>query len=570
MSFLKKHKLLFLALLLALTLRTIFLDRFPTGITNDELHFVLNSKSVFYRFTNMAGNWFPLSLSPIPSEISSELTFLLTAPVIGPFPTNLFFARLPFVLFSLGSIILLYFIVLKLSTPLLASTTAFVTALNPYSIFVARTSFDAPVASFFFLLALFLILYLKKNLFLIIVPLMLAFYTYIGTKVIWLPFVYLISYISYLQFKPRLRQLVYLVLTSTVFFLIWSVNTLSSSTRTSELWSPLSPIITTQVQLEHDQSLQNPLKPLLTNNLTVFVREFSAKYLNNFSPDILFITGDHTFLVSLWKHGYFYLIDFILILFGTIFLYQHHRNLFYLSLGAITLSPIPEAIRHDSIPAYAFHSVLQYPYFYVIIGAGILFATSSFRKKFLSILFTLIYLLSFANFADFYFFKYPVYQPEGFAMSRRLVARYLALESATGRKITVLTREPDSLFRNYLFYNQLYTQLSFNTVKSIYAQSRSHIVFNKITFSSDDRNYQPSTTETLVVDRTLTEHNFYPSKFSINHLGDAHELYSIFNGQTCQGLTLDPFSHNLNYLDLSIEKLPASQFCRKFISLTFN
>ncbi|MFA6602510.1 MAG: hypothetical protein WCT01_01770, partial [Candidatus Shapirobacteria bacterium] len=337
MPFLRKHKLLVLALLLALSLRTIFLDRFPTGITNDELHFVLNSKSVFYRFTNMAGNWFPLSLNPIPSEISSELTFLLTAPFIGPFPTNLFFARLPFVLFSLGSIILIYLIVLKLASPLLASITALVCALNPYSIFVGRTSFDAPVASFFFLLSLFLILHLKKYLILVLVPLFLAFYTYIGTKVIWLPFVLLISYFSYLQFKPRLRQLFYLVLVSTIFFLVWSVNTLSSSTRTSELWTPASPKITTQVQLELNQSLQNPLKPVLTNNLTVFVREFSAKYLNNFSPDILFITGDHTFLMSFWKHGYFYLVDFILILFGLIFLYQHHRNLLYLSLGAIAL-----------------------------------------------------------------------------------------------------------------------------------------------------------------------------------------------------------------------------------------
>ncbi|MFA6602461.1 MAG: hypothetical protein WCT01_01525, partial [Candidatus Shapirobacteria bacterium] len=229
-----------------------------------------------------------------------------------------------------------------------------------------------------------------------------------------------------------------------------------------------------------------------------------------------------------------------------------------------------EAIRHDSIPAYAFHSVLQYPYFYILIGAGILFITGSFSKKYLSILFFLIYLFSLANFLDFYFFKYPVYQPEGFAFSRRLVAHYLALESTTGRKITVLTREPDSLFRNYLFYNQLYRRQSYDSVKSIYGQSRNHIVFNNITFSSDDRNYQPTTSETLVVERTLTEHNFFPSKFSINHLGDAHELFSIFNGQTCFGLKLDSFSHNLNFMDLSVEKLSPSQFCSKFISLTFN
>lgn len=558
-------------LFLAAILRLALLDRFPTGITPDELHFVLNARAVYYRFTNMAADWSPLSLSPIPHESSSELPFLLLAPFVGPVPTNLFWARLPFVLVSLVSLFLVYRIVLILATPLLALLSALVFALNPYSIYVARTSFDAPLALLFFLLSLYLFLKLnRRRLFLVFIPLLLAFYTYIGTKVIWLPFVYLASFISFFHSRSRRPNLIIISLVSTLFYILWSVSTLNTSTRTSELWTPWSPQISSQVQLEKDQSLQNPLKNLLTNNFTVFARQFTFKYLNNFSPDILFLSGDHTFLVSLWKHGYFYSHEFILIILGVVYLLAHHRLLALTAIGFILLSPLPEAVRHDSIPAYAFHSILQYPFLYILAAAGSLYLIKTFKSKITAPLLVLVYLVSTVFFLDIYFFKYPVYQPEGFAFSRRVVSRIILEESKLGGRVVVLTREPDSLFRSYLFYTNLYQPSSFNQVKNVYANSRNPITFNNIIFTSDDRNYQPQKNDVLIVEKTLTDHQFAPSQLTVNHLGDAHALYSIYNSRLCQGQPLEPFSHHLNLFHLNIEHLPLSTFCTKFVNLTFN
>ena len=69
----------------------VLLNSFPTGISNDELHFVLNAKSVFLQFTDLARNGRnPLSLQTIPQEASSELTFLLAAPFIDSLPLSTF------------------------------------------------------------------------------------------------------------------------------------------------------------------------------------------------------------------------------------------------------------------------------------------------------------------------------------------------------------------------------------------------------------------------------------------------------------------------------------------------
>lgn len=562
-----KNKAIILILVASFFSRTLFLDRFPTGITNDELHFVLNAKAVFYRFSNMAGNWSPLSLTTIPGETSSELPFFITAPFIGLFPTNLFTARLPYVLFGTISLLFIFLIAKKITNHKLAIIAALITAINPWFFYVTRTSFDAPLALMFFLIGIYLVLTRPQKIYLSLIPLILGFYSYIGTKTIWpLLIIILCLYSYFISKRKHLRpHLIFLVL-GIIFFTTYALNNLSSS-RTSELWIPSSSKIASQVFSEKNQSLQNPLKPLITNNYTVYLRNFLEKYLNNFSPDILFTTGDHTFMVSLWKHGYFYYPEFILIIAGIIYFYIHYRPVLYLLLSLIAISPIPEAIRSDTIPAYAFHSAFQYPFLYILIAGGIFLISNSLKNKTINYLLVFIYLLSFINFLDIYFFKYPIYQPEGFNFSRRVVSRYLFFEKQkTTKPIIFLTPEPDNAFRNYLFYNNLYTYLNYDTVKAIYQLDRNPIEFDGLIFTNNDRQYNNSLTQTFIVDQQLTGRSFSSNSMLIKHLSDNHRLFAIYNGSTCQNQPLDSFAHNLNLFDLNIESLPENLFCQKFIS----
>lgn len=570
----KHRRLLFFILLFAALIRLFLLNSFPTGISNDELHFVLNAKSVFLQFTDLArSGWNPLSFQTIPQEASSELPFLLAAPFIGPLPLSLFWSKLFYVLISLTTIFLTYKITLILINPKIALISAAVFTLNPWSVYVGKTAFDAPIALCFFLLFIYLALILRGwKLLLSLFPALIGFYSYIGTKVIFIPLVLIVSYFSF-HFRKKARILPYLVLVFGSLFIVifYYLNIQKSSVlnRFSELISPNNPQILYQSQTDKNLSLRSPFKPIFSSPVAVLFRQSFSKYLNNFSPDVLFLTGDHTYLVSLWQHGYFYYLDALFLLLGLIYLFWKQRNVFLLLIGLILISPIPEAIRIDRIPAYAFHSVLQYPFLIILISAGIYFTLNSIPKLKYPLLFA--YTILFLNFIDIYFFRYPIFQSEGFNFSRRLLSRYLSLESTKSPIISVLAKEPESLFRNYLFFNNQITRGNLNQISETYqhSQKRQHFVWENILITSNLADINPQ--GVVISDIDITDPKYLSSdKFSIARLSDPGKIFNIYRGITCSSTKLDPFTHNLNFTDFNLEFLPENQFCQKFIIKTFD
>lgn len=559
-----KSIVLCIVILFSVIIRLVFLDRIPAGINDDELHFVMNAKSIFYGFSNIEGNADPFKLS----EVSS----LIFAPIIGLLPNNLFTARLPYALIGCLSIILIYAITLRLTKNFyLAILSAIIASINPWSVYVSRTSFDAPIAIFFFLLTFYLLSLLKpKYIYLSIVTGFLAFNSYIGTKILFFPFIAISSYFLWKFNKKNGKTYLIAVLASlliTLNFIITLPNQ-SVGNRIGELATPNSQKIIDQVNLERRQSFQSrPLKFLLTNRYTLYTKNFIQKYLYSFSTDILFLEGDHTATGSLWKHGYFYYIDALLIILGIIYLYTKHRKFLALICTFILLSPIPEAIRSDTIPAYVFHSSLQYPFLFILIAGGILLFWQIFSNKYLRFLLIFIYLLSFVNFIDIYFFKSPMYQPEAFSFSYRIISKYLKLESNKNKEIYILTQKPEILFRSYLFFTNSYQKNNFDLIKNIYSQPRDNISFNKIHFINHNKYLPPEKNYTLIFDTDNFTFDQKESTHFISRLSDAGRIFSIQKGSTCQNLNLSTFPNNITIKDINIEKLDEKNFCERYITI---
>lgn len=405
-------------LILSLFIRLILIDRIPIGINNDELHFIFKAKSFFY------GSHLTFD------EISSTIF----APIIGILPQNLFTAKLPYVFTSVLSIFLIYLIVNKITkNKKIAFLVSLVACLNPWSIYTGRTAFDAPIAIFFFLLTLYLMMS-SKRLFVLFSTISgyLAFNSYIGTKVIYCPFILISSYYSWKFINKKfgkyylITAIFSIIITASFIFSLYDPSSVGH--RLSELWTPNSPKITSIVNNERRESLR-PALSLFTNKYTIYFRETFKKYLNNFSPNVLFLSGDSTFTGSLWIHGYFYYIDILLIILGTVFLFKNYRHFLFFISSLIFLSPIPEAIRSDSIPAYVFHSSFQYPFLFILIGSGIFYIYKLLPNKIYKYLFIFIYLLSFINFLNVYLLKSPMFQPESFVFSRRVISKYISLET---------------------------------------------------------------------------------------------------------------------------------------------
>jgi hypothetical protein len=561
-----KNKYILLIILVSFILRSFLLGSFPTGISNDELHFILNAKTVLLNYTDIIGsNWNPLSLKTIPGETSSELIFPIFAPLVGLLPLSLFYSKIFYVFFGVGSILLVYHIANILFSSKIALISSLVFCFNPYSIYVNRSAFDAPIAMFFFLLFIYLLLQLKNwKILFSFIPAFIGFYCYIGTKVIFLPFVIISAiFVWYFKKRPYFKPYLLLILLALVLtlFYVFSLNS-GSSARLGELISPQNQTILIQSQTDKDQSLRSPFKIIFSNPFSFSLKYAFEKYLNNFSPSVLFLNGDPTFMVSLWKHGYFYYFDVVFILVGFYFLFKYHRLPAIFITSLILLSPIPEAIRIDKIPAYAFHSTFQYPFFYMVIAIGIYYTLKNYSYLKKIILFS--YFILFLNFIDVYFFRYPVYQSEGFFFSRRLLSRQLSLENKD-QKIFVLSNEPESLFRNFLFFQNKVNILNLPLIKNQYRLHplRDQFVWDNITFTKNSQIIDQ--TATVIVedkkDYSLLE---YKNKYLISRLSDPSPLFTIYNSSVCSSANLDRFVHNLNIADFAVEKLSQDQFCTKF------
>lgn len=562
-------------LVLALFLRVIFLDRIPTGISNDEYYFLLNSKSVFYNFISLFQHGWNIQIfENIIKSINSETSILIMAPFMALFPSSLFFARLPYALVGVLTIFLIYKIARKCTkNNNLALLIALLASINPWSIYVNRTSFDAPVALLFFVLTIYLQTFANYKLIILSAfTSLLAFNGYIGTKVIYLPFMlssayYFWRYVHHQKFSKSFLFLVLFSIFVTGYFLV-NLSKSSIGGRTSEIIIPSSTIVTSQVIDERNQSISSPLNVVFTNRYVIYLRIIFDKYLNNFSTDVFFLHGDPTYMISLWKMGYFYYIDAALFIFGLIYLFNRFPSLFYFLVFQVLLSPIPEAIRVDKIPAYAFHSSYQYPFLYIILGCGAYYLLLLLRKKYLRILFVIVYITLFINFLNIYFIKYPIYQSEGFFVSRRIVANYLKFEQEKSKQIFVITAEPEAIFRNYLYFTKQFNYKNFEKINTQYKlhPDKRYFEWENITIS-DQIPKTKIQDEVYIFDGDI--HNFPFSSeqhHKVINLGNSQVLFKIYFSKTCKNIEISNKSNTISFDKLQLESLSEKEFCKNFVS----
>ncbi len=216
---------LIVIIVLAFLLRFIWLNEIPNAIGGDELTYVINAKSMFLTGTDISGTWNPLTgfifKYPAYTLPQAELPYFLLAPFVGLMGFSLFSVRIIFVLLSVGSVYLVYLIAKALFNKNAGLASAFVMAVNPWSIYMGRTSYESTPAVFFYLLSFYMLLVLKSRKILLAIPVFfLAFYSYVGTKVSFLPFVLGVVFFSYFFVNKKKYLKEYSIVLISCFLLI--------------------------------------------------------------------------------------------------------------------------------------------------------------------------------------------------------------------------------------------------------------------------------------------------------------------------------------------------------------
>lgn len=569
-NFLINHKLLIMIVMLASLLRFIYLDKIPTAITGDELLYAITAKSIYLTGHDLSGIWNPLFVFAFqyPSgEHQAELPYFIHLAISGALPFSLFLTRLPFALLSIGIVLLIYKIAEKLFGKTTAIWTGIIASINPWLIVMGRTGYESTPATFFYLLSLYMMLkYQSWKILWCLVPLLLAFYSYIGTKLIFIPFIFVALYLAYELNNRKFRKIYLILLSISVLFVIGFIFLLRMApegSRISEIVFPNSPLVSQQVDALRKVTIQNPLLSIIVNKYTVYAQMIIEKLFRIFSPSYLFVEGDQFFLPV--KQSFFYIIDIIFVVLGSLYMFSKYRFKYLIIILFILVGTSPH-ILHKNSGDFSIHLTLMFPFIILLIGFGISYIIEVVSQRYKPVaifIIVIMYVLSLGSFSITYFYQYPLAGAGDFHM--RILSRYLTIIRGNNTPITVYTTTSSDLLKKYLFYTNSMTIQSMPEIKRIYSDEKQY-EFQNIRFVSCDNTIKSIDDNSIVISDVKCDMDITAPHIQITRLTDAGGIYTLYNDTLCSQYKLNPYPMGTRMSDLNVEKLSTERFCKTYFS----
>lgn len=558
-------------LLLATLLRLVFLNTIPTSITGDELTYVLTAKSFLLSGHDASGTIAPWQLLlfqyPPISLPQAELPYFLLMPFVAE-SFSLFMVHLPFAMLGIVLVGLVYLVTKELFDHKVALLAAFFASISPWFIFINRTAYEMTPAMVFYLLGFYILLRTKGwHIFLAFPIFLLAFYSYIGTKLVFLPFIILaILYLYFVKHKRTFgKQYLSFFVVSLAFVLLFVILLASQSgSRTGDILLPNSSQVVEQVNRLRALALPSPLTSLFVNKFTIYGQMLVSNLFGALSTSYLFQSGDAFF--GMWRHGLFYYLDAFFVLIGGVTLFRNHKARFGLLLGAILIGLLPE-ILHKNGDNFTPHITFIFPFVLMIAAYGVISFVHFFKKVqsvlLIGILF--LYSISLSNFLSIYFYQNPIQGESDFSV--RVLSRYLALADASGQEVIVYSQRSNDLLRKHIFYASLYDKDKMVFLSSqLVAKEPSFI---NVKFSScDDKITPEKATETMITAISCGGKLKILPHLTIPQLLDGGGIYRIYNDKVCSQYPLKPYPSGLKLGDFDVEKLSQQKFCQTFITST--
>jgi 4-amino-4-deoxy-L-arabinose transferase-like glycosyltransferase len=446
-------------LLIAVFFRFWQIGNIPTGVTNDEAGGLFNAYSIAMTGRSIDGRFLPLSMNL--DNSSSPVFIYLMVPFVRLLGVSAFATRLPFALLSLSSVILLYLITNRLfNNRLLALFAMFAMAVSPWHIHMNRGAYDGPI-TFFLLLSLYVFLRgLSSGSILWSLPcILISFYSYHATKFFWVAFVPLIIAVYWRKLRNRKREiLLFIIGCIAIGISFWYVLVSQDVTRQKVLLLPDASRFSQQVAKERTlNSAPQILRILYSNKLTVYSREVFGKYIQEFSPQFLFVTGEGG-IFGTYNHGELYVLDFLILIFGFVYLARTKnttaRNLI---IGSILLAPLSSSFTEDV--SYGLRGIFLLPFLMIVLGCGFyqIYIWANTHKtyigKTIKIACICLYAVSAVGYAYLYFFRYSIYGAELWFASSRDVSQTIGVLRGSYDRVWIGNAGSMFLFQ-YGLYNQ--------------------------------------------------------------------------------------------------------------------
>ena len=382
MKFSITNLLLVLITLLFLFTRLYRITDIPPSVYWDEASIGYNGYSIAQTGKDEWGKFLPIHFRAF-GEFKLPVYIYATTASVKVFGLNAFSVRLPAVLFSLGVVVLTYFLARKLSdSPTVGLLSSLFVSISPWFFIFSRTGYEATAGLMFYLLAVYFFLKFNRNtwyLLFSVASFILSAYSYNSFRVI-IPFTILILIIYRIKdFRGIFRKDILPILLSII------ILTLS-----------IIPIF----RLYRYDAGVSRLQAVGTTSST-----FVKNYLSHISLDFLILHGDKNLRSQQDGFGQMNPAEFLLLLLGALFIIGKKSKFGIFTLLLLLTGPIPAAITKES--PHALRVISMIPFVSMISAEGVYYLGKIVKNKYLLnlaiiIIFFGFFLNYFLNFLNVY------------------------------------------------------------------------------------------------------------------------------------------------------------------------
>jgi len=356
------------------------ISEIPPSVYWDEASIGYNAYSIAQTGKDEWGKAFPIHFRAF-GEFKLPVYIYATVASVKLFGLNAFSVRLPAVLFSLGIVILVYFLTKRLSgNETVGLFSSLFISVSPWFFIFSRTGYEATAGLMFYLLGIYLFLNRTKNyfIFLSILSFILSAYSYNSFRII-IPLTILL--LLGLELK-NIKKGMILWMTLSAFVLALS-------------------IIPIYRLYKYDAGASR------LQTVGAASSSFVKNYLSHFSWDFYFVHGDKNLRSQQANFGQLYLPELVFLLIGLLYILRSKSKYKLLLLILLLLGPVPAAITKES--PHALRSISMVPFIAMISAEGIVYFGQLFKNRRNLINFTvvIIFLIFFINYFQSFLNIYP-------------------------------------------------------------------------------------------------------------------------------------------------------------------
>jgi len=446
-----KIKKIFFILILALILRSIFINTTP-ALNPDEAALGYNAYSIIKTGKDEHGHSFPLHLKSFGDYKPAFYTYL-SIPSIAIFGLNPFSVRLPNIILSVLAIYYTYLLIYLLTkNKKLALLTALILSISPWHIHFSRGAWESSTALSFIIIGTYYFFKDKKYLFILFYAL--SLYTYHSARLIapLLALTLLVTnyHLLITNLKKWFLPLLFGILICIPVLFSFLNNGGTARFSGVGITADKGPLNRSEELLNHHNNVKL-INRVIHNKRVLYILSWSEKYLSHFNFNFLFNEGDAVPRSKIPNMGLLYLIELPLLIYGIykslqsskVLKLQRSNSLFLLWL---LIAPIASSITFQAPSALrALFMIIPLTYF---IALGIYHLPKISHYVLLP-----LYIFYFAFYLHSYFVQYVKIYPFAWNYGFSKVVPYVQ-DNKDKYDHIYFTNKYDQPYILYLFFSQ--------------------------------------------------------------------------------------------------------------------